>query len=113
MQPELLNCKVFLSLGNISKGKLVSFLMSVASLGFVVSLCISFVISNSQSLQQLYYPNKLFARFWGLKGTERARWFFTVTLCVKEKFGNSYKDIPDEKFNEVLKYIEFLKKNPC
>ena len=35
-----------------------------------------------------------------------------VALCVKEKFGNSYKDIPDEKFQEVLKYIEFLKENP-
>jgi len=28
------------------------------------------------------------------------------------KFSNSYKDIPDEKFDEVLKYIEFLKENP-
>ena len=35
-----------------------------------------------------------------------------VAICVKEKFGNSYKDIPDEKFDEVLKYIEFLKENP-
>jgi hypothetical protein len=35
-----------------------------------------------------------------------------VALCVKEKFGNSYKDIPDEQFDEVLKYIEFLKENP-
>ena len=35
-----------------------------------------------------------------------------VALCVKEKFGNSYKDIPDERFDEVLKYIEFLKNNP-
>ncbi|NMN66934.1 hypothetical protein VP91_00000640 [Candidatus Pelagibacter ubique] len=35
-----------------------------------------------------------------------------VAICVKEKFGNSYKDIPDEKFNEVLKYIQFLKENP-
>ena len=35
-----------------------------------------------------------------------------VFLCIKEKFGNTYKDIPDEKFNEVLEYIEFLKKNP-
>ena len=25
-------------------------------------------------------------------------------LCVKENFSNSYKDIPDEKFDEVLKY---------
>ena len=35
-----------------------------------------------------------------------------VALCVKEKFKASYKDIPDEKFNEVVNYIEFLKKNP-
>ena len=37
---------------------------------------------------------------------------FTITLCVKEKFENSYKDIPDEQFDEALKYIEFLKENP-
>ena len=35
-----------------------------------------------------------------------------IAICVKRKFGNSYKDIPDEKLEEVLKYIEFLKKNP-
>tara|TARA_B100001057_G_C22559712_1_gene836793 strand:+ start:341 stop:568 length:228 start_codon:yes stop_codon:yes gene_type:complete len=35
-----------------------------------------------------------------------------VALCVKEHFNLSYKDIPDEKFNEVVKYIEFLKQNP-
>jgi len=35
-----------------------------------------------------------------------------VALCVKEKFGITYKNIPNEKFNEVLEYIEFLKKNP-
>ena len=35
-----------------------------------------------------------------------------VALCVKEKFGNSYKDISDEKFHKVEKYIEFLKQNP-
>ena len=34
-----------------------------------------------------------------------------VALCVKEKFGNSYKDIPDEKFQEVVDYISFLKEN--
>ena len=51
-------------------------------------------------------------RVLGPKGTRRARWFFTITLCVKEKFGNSYKDIPDEKFDDVVKYIEFLKQNP-
>ena len=35
-----------------------------------------------------------------------------VALCVKEKFSNSYKDIPDEKFQEVVDYINFLKENP-
>ena len=35
-----------------------------------------------------------------------------VALCVKEKFNTSYKDIPDEKFGEVVNFIEFLKKNP-
>ena len=35
-----------------------------------------------------------------------------VALCVKEKFGNSYKDIPDEKFQEVVDCINFLKENP-
>jgi hypothetical protein len=35
-----------------------------------------------------------------------------VAICVKEKFGNSYKDIPDKKFDEVINYINFLKENP-
>ena len=35
-----------------------------------------------------------------------------VALCVKEKFNTSYKDIPDEKFDDVVNYIKFLKKNP-
>ena len=35
-----------------------------------------------------------------------------VAICVKSKFNASYKDVPDEKFDEVLKYIEFLKENP-
>ena len=35
-----------------------------------------------------------------------------VATCVKEKFGNSYKDIPDDKFQEVVDYINFLKENP-
>jgi len=108
----LLNCKVFFSLGNIAKGKLVSLLCLVSLLRIVPGLFTSFVISNTQSLQQLYYPNNLNDRVLGLKGTERDRWFFTVTLCVKEKFGNSYKDIPDEKFQEVVDYIEHLKSNP-
>tara|TARA_S200000501_G_C20788482_1_gene728358 strand:- start:79 stop:306 length:228 start_codon:yes stop_codon:yes gene_type:complete len=35
-----------------------------------------------------------------------------VALCVKEKFNASYKDIPDEKYSDVLKFIDFLKQNP-
>ena len=35
-----------------------------------------------------------------------------VALCVKDKFTLSYKDIPDEDFNKVVEYIDFLKKNP-
>ena len=35
-----------------------------------------------------------------------------VAICVKNKFKLSYKDIPNKKFNEVINYIEFLKKNP-
>ncbi len=35
-----------------------------------------------------------------------------VANCVKSKFKASYKDIPDEQLEEVLKYIEYLKENP-
>ena len=35
-----------------------------------------------------------------------------VAICVKDKFNASYKDIPDEKIDEIIKYIEFLKQNP-
>ena len=35
-----------------------------------------------------------------------------VAICVKDNFNASYKDIPDEKFNEVVCYIEYLKQNP-
>ena len=35
-----------------------------------------------------------------------------VALCVKSKFKMSYKDIDDSKFDEVVNYIDFLKKNP-
>jgi len=34
-----------------------------------------------------------------------------VALEVKNYFGITYKDIPDEKYNEVLEYIENLKVN--
>ena len=35
-----------------------------------------------------------------------------VALEVKNHFGMTYKDIPDEKYNEVLEYLENIKKNP-
>jgi hypothetical protein len=35
-----------------------------------------------------------------------------VALCVKDKFGLSYKNIPVDGFNRVQEYIDFLKKNP-
>ena len=35
-----------------------------------------------------------------------------VAICVKNKFNASYKDIENEKLDEVIKYIEFLKQNP-
>ena len=35
-----------------------------------------------------------------------------VAISVKNKFKASYKDIPDEKYEEIIKYIEFLKQNP-
>ena len=34
-----------------------------------------------------------------------------IALCLKDTFNLSYKDIPDEKFDEVIKYIQFFKKN--
>jgi hypothetical protein len=35
-----------------------------------------------------------------------------VALCVKDKFGLSYKEIPDYNFEKVKEYIVFLKNNP-
>ena len=35
-----------------------------------------------------------------------------IAICVKNKFKSSYKDIEDEKFDEVVNYINFLKENP-
>ena len=35
-----------------------------------------------------------------------------VALAVKEEFNITYKDIPDEKFNDVINYLEEIKSNP-
>jgi len=63
-------------------------------------------------LRQDYFNNKANIRVLGCQGMSRDSWFFTVSLCVKSKFEKSYKDIPDEKFTEVVEYIEELKRNP-
>ena len=35
-----------------------------------------------------------------------------VALCIKNKFGLSYKDILEDNLNKVIEYIDYLKKNP-
>ena len=35
-----------------------------------------------------------------------------IALEVKTHFKMTYKDIPDEKFDEVVRYLDFLKRNP-
>ena len=35
-----------------------------------------------------------------------------IALEVKTHFQMTYKDIPDEKFNDVVNYLEILKQNP-
>ena len=35
-----------------------------------------------------------------------------VALEVKTHFKMTYKDIPDERYEDVVKYLEFLKQNP-
>ena len=35
-----------------------------------------------------------------------------VALEIRNKFQKSYKDLPDDKIDDVRKYIEFIKSNP-
>ncbi len=35
-----------------------------------------------------------------------------VAICIRSKFKKSYKEIEDEKLQEVIEYIEHLKNNP-
>ena len=35
-----------------------------------------------------------------------------VALEIKNHFGMTYKDIPDEKYNEVIDYLKKIKINP-
>ena len=34
-----------------------------------------------------------------------------IALKIKKKFNNSYKDIPDEKLDEVIEYLALIKKD--
>ena len=35
-----------------------------------------------------------------------------ISLEIKNKYGCSYKDIPDDQLNELIKFIDYLGKNP-
>jgi hypothetical protein len=35
-----------------------------------------------------------------------------IAICVKNKFGKSYKEIPDYMMEHVVKYIDYLVENP-
>lgn len=35
-----------------------------------------------------------------------------VAICIKGKFGQSYKEIPDARIKEVIDYIDYLVENP-
>ena len=35
-----------------------------------------------------------------------------VALEIRNKFQNSYKDLEDKKFQEIIDYIEIIKNNP-
>jgi len=79
---------------------------------FLPNFVCGFIIKIALYLRQVYFNNKANIRVLGCQGMSRDSWFFPVAICVKSKFNQSYKDIEDEKFNEVVEYIEFLKNNP-
>ena len=35
-----------------------------------------------------------------------------ISLEIKNKYGCSYKDIPDDQLHELIKFIDYLQKNP-
>lgn len=35
-----------------------------------------------------------------------------ISLEIKNKYGCSYKNIPDDQLNELIKFINYLGKNP-
>ena len=35
-----------------------------------------------------------------------------IALCIKDKYGCSYKDIPDEQYEDLNLFLDYLNKNP-
>ena len=35
-----------------------------------------------------------------------------ISLEIKNEYGCSYKDIPDDQINKLIEFIDYLKKNP-
>ena len=35
-----------------------------------------------------------------------------VASEIKNKFSKSYKDLPNDKFNDIIEYIKYIKNNP-
>ena len=60
--------------------------------------------STGDKLQPLLKPSRLHP-----KGRNA---YAHIALSIKEKFGKSYKDISDDKFDEITSYIENLLRNP-
>ncbi len=60
--------------------------------------------STGDKLQPLLKPSRLHP-----KGRNA---YAHIALSIKEKFGKSYKDITDDKFDEITSYIENLLKTP-
>ncbi len=62
------------------------------------------ILSTGDKLQPLLKPSS-FHR----KGRNA---YAHLALSIKEKYGCSYKDIPDEEYEDVILFLEYLYKNP-
>ena len=82
--------------------------------GFVYGLFISSVISNPDHPQS--GPREIQKQTQGFRLTKGILTHMLQLSCpymYQRQISNaSYKDIEDKKFEQVIKYIEFLKNNP-
>ena len=60
--------------------------------------------STGDKLQPLLKPSRLHSN-----GRNA---YAHIALSIKEKFGQSYKDISDDKIDEIILHIEYLLKTP-